>query len=159
MQETKSGFTIIMQKPNSNYFCGKAHHCHVHKKQKKKARWNIKRVLVTYFDWEMDSNHQELVPPGQTIDHHYYWEGLQCVWWQASWKHLMRWQNKDWLISMTMCWHTMSELQYLGCKKYDCGQPPSLFVWLDSVWLLLFLWMKSQPSSAARSGTNCKEWH
>jgi len=43
-------------------------------------------------------NHQQLVPQDQTINQHYYWEGLQYLWWQASCKHLARWQNTDWLI-------------------------------------------------------------
>jgi hypothetical protein len=50
MQETKSGCNVITQKPNSSSFNGKAHHCYDHKKTRQ-VRSNIKRVLMTYFDW------------------------------------------------------------------------------------------------------------
>jgi hypothetical protein len=37
----------------------------------RQVRSNMKRVLVTYFDWGVGINHQQLVTPGQTINHHY----------------------------------------------------------------------------------------
>jgi hypothetical protein len=33
----------------------------------RQVRSNIKRVLVTYFDWQVGINHQEPVPPGRQL--------------------------------------------------------------------------------------------
>ena len=97
MQETKSGCDVITQKPNSCSFSGKAHHCYVHKKQGKSDQTS-RGCWWLILTGGGGIYHQELVPPGQTINQHYYWEGLQCLWWQVSWRHLARLQIKDWLI-------------------------------------------------------------
>jgi hypothetical protein len=55
---------------------------------------------------------------------------------------------------MTMFWHTLSELQYLVCKNMSVFNHPPCLSDLTPYGFLLFLKMKSQPSSASRSSTN-----
>jgi hypothetical protein len=43
---------------------------------KNASQVNLKSMLVIFFDWE-GIVHQELVPPGQTVNQHYYQEVLQ----------------------------------------------------------------------------------
>jgi hypothetical protein len=58
---------------------------------------NFKTMLVIFFDCE-GIFHQEFIPPGQTVNQHYY---------LVVWKHLReqirrerpeRWRNQDWLL-------------------------------------------------------------
>jgi hypothetical protein len=153
MQETKSGFPVITQKPNSSSFNGKAHHCHVHKKQGKSDQssrgcwWLILTGGWTLIIRNLFHQARQLttITTGRVCNvcggkpaENIWRDGRTRTGWFAT----------------TMCLHTTSELQYLVCKNRNVvNYPPSLSD-LIPYGFFSILRMKSQPCSASRSGTN-----
>jgi hypothetical protein len=66
-------------------------------KKARQVRSNIKSMLVIFFDCE-GIVHQEFVPPGQTVNQHYYLEVLKRLREQVRRKRPERWRNQDWLL-------------------------------------------------------------
>jgi hypothetical protein len=58
---------------------------------------NIKSMLVIVFDCE-GIDHQEFVPPGQTVNQNYHLEVLKHLREQVHQNHLEQWWNQDWLL-------------------------------------------------------------
>jgi hypothetical protein len=58
---------------------------------------NTKNMLVIFSGCE-GIVHQEFVPPGQTVNQHYYLEVLKRLREQVRRKHPERWGNQDWLL-------------------------------------------------------------
>jgi hypothetical protein len=62
-----------------------------------KCGWNMMSMLEIFFDC-VGIVHQEFVPPGQTLNHHYYLEVLKRLREQVRRKRSERWRNQDWLL-------------------------------------------------------------
>ena len=70
----------MTQKPNSSPFSGKLPPFHI--QTVRQVSVNIKGMLMILFDYDV-TVHQQLNATGQMVNHHYYWEVLQCLTKQA----------------------------------------------------------------------------
>jgi histone-lysine N-methyltransferase SETMAR len=86
---------------------------------------NIKSMLAIFFERE-GIVHQEFVPPGQTVNQHYYLEVLKCLREQVHRKRPERWRNQDWLLhNDSASAHTALSVQrFLAAKNMAVAPHP-----------------------------------
>lgn len=90
---------VTIQKHNSSPYTGKSPSSPRTKKAKQVGS-KLKSMLVIFFHCE-NTIHQEVAPPSQTVNqHYYYWKVSQHLRERVHWKHLEWQQNQDWLIHL-----------------------------------------------------------
>jgi hypothetical protein len=78
---------------------------------------NIKSMLVIFFDCG-GIVHQEFIPPGQTVNRHYYLEVSKRLRERVRRKRSERWRNQDWLLHHDSApAHTVFSVQRFSAAK------------------------------------------
>jgi transposase len=102
-------------------------------------------MLVIFFDCE-GSVHQEFVPPGQTVNQHYYLEVWKRLREQVHRKRPERWRNQDWVLHHDNApAHTALSVQrFLAAKNMAVVPHPPYSPHLTPCDFFLFPRMKSK---------------
>jgi hypothetical protein len=106
-----------------------------HQMRVMQVRSNIKRMLVTFFDYE-GTVHQEFVPPGETVNQYYHQEALQCLRQQVYQKCLERRPNQAWVIHHNNAPMHTAVQQFLAVKT---------LLW-SPIFLTILIWPLVIPS-------------
>jgi hypothetical protein len=101
-------------------------------------------MVVIFFECE-GTVHQEFVPPGQTVNQHYYREVLQCLTEQIHQKVQNDGGTTTCSFNMTICWCTLlCRCSNFWPLKTRLWSPPALHAYLAHCAFFSFQRMKSQ---------------